>query len=57
MIRAIVSIALLLSSVTLVRAQAGCTRSMLQAAADSYIAAQTAGESVQNVARSKGEVS
>jgi hypothetical protein len=43
MIRAIVSIALLLSSTTLVRAQAGCTRSMLQAAADSYITAQTTG--------------
>jgi hypothetical protein len=44
MIRAIVSIALLLSSTALLRAQAGCTRSMLQAAADSYITAQTAGD-------------
>ena len=44
MIRAIVSMAILLSSTTLVRAQAGCTRSMLQAATDSYIAAQTAGD-------------
>jgi hypothetical protein len=44
MIRAIVSIALLLGSTALVRAQAGCTRSMLQAAADSYISAQTAGD-------------
>jgi hypothetical protein len=44
MIRVIVSIAVLLSSTALVRAQAGCTRSMLQAAADSYIAAQTAGD-------------
>ena len=44
MIRAIVSIALLLSSTALARAQAGCTRSMLQAAADSYIIAQTAGD-------------
>jgi len=35
---------ILLSSTALVRAQAGCTRSMLQAATDSYIAAQTAGD-------------
>ncbi len=41
MIRALVSIALLLCSTAVVRAQ--CTRSMLQAAADSYIAAQKAG--------------
>jgi hypothetical protein len=44
MIRAIVSIAILLSSTTLLRAQSACTRSMLQAAADSYIAAQKAGD-------------
>jgi hypothetical protein len=44
MIRAIVSVAILLSSTALVRAQTGCTRSMLQAATDSYIAAQTAGD-------------
>jgi hypothetical protein len=43
MIRAILSMAILLSSTALVRAQAGCTRSMLQAAADSYIEAQKAG--------------
>jgi hypothetical protein len=44
MIRAIVSIAILLSSTTLLRAQTACTRSMLQAATDSYIAAQKAGD-------------
>jgi hypothetical protein len=44
MIRAIVSIAILLSSTTLLRAQSACTRSMLQAATDSYIAAQKAGD-------------
>jgi hypothetical protein len=44
MIRAIVSIALLLSSTTLLRAQSACTRSMLQAATESYIAAQKAGD-------------
>jgi hypothetical protein len=43
MIRAILSISILLSSTALVRAQAGCTRAMLQGATDSYIAAQTAG--------------
>lgn len=43
MVRAILSIAILLGSTALVRAQEGCTRAMLQAAADSYIAAQTAG--------------
>lgn len=43
MIRAIVSLAILLSSTAIVHAQTGCTRSMLQAATDSYIAAQTAG--------------
>ncbi len=42
MIRAIVSLTILLSSTAVVRAQ--CTRSMLQAATDSYIAAQTAGD-------------
>ena len=44
MIRSIVGVAILLSSTALVRAQTACTRSMLQAAADSYIAAQTAGD-------------
>jgi hypothetical protein len=44
MIRAIVSIAILLSSTAVLHAQAECTRSLLQAAADSYIAAQTAGD-------------
>lgn len=44
MIRAIVSIAILLSSSTaFLHAQSGCTRSTLQAAVDSYIAAQKAG--------------
>jgi hypothetical protein len=43
MIRAIVSMAILLSSTALVRAQTECTRSMLKAAADSYIEAQKAG--------------
>ena len=43
MIRIIVSIAVLLSSTALVQAQAECTRAMLQAATNSYIAAQTAG--------------
>jgi hypothetical protein len=44
MIRIMAGIAIFLSSTVLVRAQVGCTRSMLQAAADSYIAAQTAGD-------------
>ena len=44
MIRAILSIAILLCSAALAQAQAECTRPMLQAAADSYIAAQTAGD-------------
>jgi hypothetical protein len=44
MIRVLVSIAILLSSTELIRAQGSCTRSMLQAATDSYIAAQTAGD-------------
>jgi hypothetical protein len=44
MIRAIVSIAVLISSTVVVQAQDGCGRSMLQAAAESYIAAQTAGD-------------
>jgi hypothetical protein len=44
MIRAIVSMAILLSSTALLRAQTVCTRSMLQAATDRYIAAQTAGD-------------
>ncbi len=44
MIRAIVSMAILLSSTAFLHAQAVCTRSMLQAATDSYIATQTAGD-------------
>ncbi len=44
MIRIIVSIAILLSSTALLGAQTECTRSMLQAATDSYIAAQEAGD-------------
>ena len=43
MIRKIVSVAILLVSASLVRAQTECTRPMLQAAADSYIEAQKAG--------------
>ena len=43
MIRAIVSLAILLSSNALVHAQAQCTRSTLKAAADSYIEAQRTG--------------
>jgi hypothetical protein len=43
MIRAIVTMAILLSSTVIAGAQE-CTRSMLQAATDSYIAAQTAGD-------------
>ncbi len=44
MIRAIVSMAILLSSTAVLRAQTECTRSMLQTATDSYIAAQQAGD-------------
>jgi hypothetical protein len=44
MIQAIVSMAILLSSTAFLRAQTECTRSMLQAATDSYIAAQKAGD-------------
>src|SRR5512145_2237634 len=44
MIRIIVSLAILLSSTAIVHAQNACTRSMLQAATASYIAAQTAGD-------------
>jgi hypothetical protein len=43
MIRVIVSMAILLSSTALLRAQSACTRAMLQSATDSYIAAQKAG--------------
>jgi hypothetical protein len=43
MIRAIVSMAILLSSATLLHAQNVCTRSMLKVAADSYIEAQKTG--------------
>jgi hypothetical protein len=44
MIRAIVSMAILLSSTAVLRAQTDCSRSMLKAATDSYIAAQKAGD-------------
>jgi hypothetical protein len=44
MFRAIVSVAILLSSTALLHAQTECTRSVLQAATESYIAAQTAGD-------------
>ena len=44
MIRAIVSMAILLSSAALLSAQTECTRSMLQAATESYIAAQQSGK-------------
>jgi hypothetical protein len=43
MIRALIIVALWLSSTAFLRAQTACTRSMLQAAAESYIAAQKAG--------------
>ncbi len=43
MVRAILSIAILLFSTAFIQAQTECTRPMLQTAADSYIAAQTAG--------------
>jgi hypothetical protein len=43
MIRAIVSMAILLAGSATVYAQDACTRSVLQAAADSYIAAQSSG--------------
>ena len=41
--RALLSMAILLSGTALVHAQTACTRSMLQAAADSYVEAQQAG--------------
>jgi hypothetical protein len=44
MIRAIVTLAVLLSCIAPVSAQTECTRSMLQAATESYIAAQTTGD-------------
>ncbi len=44
MIRAIVGIAVLLCSASLLRAQTECTRSMLQAAAASYVSAQETGD-------------
>jgi len=44
MIRAIVTMGILLSSTAFLHAQTECTRSMLQAATDSYIAAQKAGD-------------
>ena len=43
MTRAVVGMAVLLSSAALVRAETACTRPMLEAATESYIAAQTAG--------------
>ena len=68
MARIIVSIAILLSGTVLGLAQDACTRSMLQAATDGYIAAQTAGdlskmslapsvkylENMQNTTKEKG---
>jgi hypothetical protein len=42
--RAVVGMAVLLSSAALVRAETACTRPMLEAATESYIAAQTAGD-------------
>jgi hypothetical protein len=44
MIRAIVSMAMLLTGSAMVYAQDACTRSALQATADSYIAAQSSGD-------------
>jgi hypothetical protein len=44
-VRALASAAILLSSTAIVRAETGCTRSMLEAATQSYVAAQTAGDS------------
>jgi hypothetical protein len=44
MIRAIASMAILFGSAAIVHAQTACTRSMLEAAVKSYIAAQTAGD-------------
>jgi hypothetical protein len=44
MIRAIVSLAILLSSTAFLPAQTECTRSMLKTAVDSYIAAQKTGD-------------
>ena len=44
MIRVILSMLVLLSSTAFLHAEAECTRSMLQAAAASYIAAQEAGD-------------
>jgi hypothetical protein len=43
MIRVTISLAILLSSTTFLRAQSACTRPMLQAAVEDYIAAQKAG--------------
>jgi hypothetical protein len=44
MIRALVTMSMLLSGAAVVRAEAGCSRSMLEAATESYIAAQAAGD-------------
>jgi hypothetical protein len=44
MIRVLVSIMILLSSTTILRAQSSCTRSTLQTATESYITAQKAGD-------------
>jgi hypothetical protein len=44
MFRATLSAAILLSCTAIVRAETGCSRSMLQAATEGYVAAQTAGD-------------
>jgi hypothetical protein len=44
MVRALVSIAVVLSSPAIARSETECTRSMLQAATESYVAAQAAGD-------------
>jgi hypothetical protein len=44
MIRVLASVALLATSAAIVRAEVPCTRSMLEAATASYVAAQTAGD-------------
>jgi hypothetical protein len=44
MIRALVSVSIALSGAPMAHAETGCTRSMLEAATDSYVAAQVAGD-------------
>ena len=44
MVRVLICMALLLGGTAAAHAQMACTRSVLQAAADSYIAAQKAGD-------------